>query len=127
MFKTHQRSARAAERQPVGWPGRYRLDDGPFQVWGDCRVLDVSAFGAGFEIFGAEIELFGSPRRLVDTRRLTVEVTSADGGGTGVHLRGEIRNAAPGDHGGVRVGVEFTELTLLEREILKIVLEQTAG
>jgi hypothetical protein len=28
----------------------------------------------------------------------------------------------PGENGGVRVGVEFTDLTLLERDLLEIVL-----
>jgi hypothetical protein len=79
--------------------------------WRRCIVLDLSTKGAGLELF----DLREGPAP--DT--LMVELRGPPDG-RGIVVRGDVRNVSPGTQGGVRVGIEFTEQTELEREILEM-------
>ena len=100
---------RRVPRQEAGWEGKYLIDGVPEAGWDGCRVLDLSVAGVGLELFGR------IPRDLLG-RLLDVEASS--GTSVGLRLRGAVRNVGPGPEGGVRVGLEFTDLSETERLIL---------
>lgn len=102
---------RRVPRQAAGWPGRYKFESASDQPWGRCRVLDISVIGAGVEIFGE------APTEIVGTR-LVVEVQTPAGASVSIRLVGETRNAGRGPEGGIRVGLEFVDLSATERSIL---------
>jgi len=92
---------RMLPRQFADWTGKYALEEGPDQGWHDCTVVDISSAGAGLELPEGNLE------EMVGRHLLLA-----------VHLRGELRNAGPGRHGGVRAGVQFLGLTRAEHEYL---------
>jgi hypothetical protein len=88
------------------------VEDFPEAGWIDCRVIDLSTGGAALGLFGA------APR--VGSRvRLDFWLS---GEGTGILLRGVVRNASAAAENVTRVGVAFTELTRLEQDVLAALL-----
>jgi hypothetical protein len=78
---------------------------------GDCDVIDISILGAGIEVYGdVPGDLLG--------RRLVAEVQAPIGASVSIRLVGEVRYTEQGANGGTRVGIEFTDLSETERQIL---------
>jgi hypothetical protein len=92
---------RRLPRQFTDWRGGYLVEDDRDDRWRGCRVIDISTAGAGLEL---------------------LETSAAEVGGhqivLAVLLQGELRNMGPGKNGGLRVGIEFTDLTGPERAYL---------
>jgi hypothetical protein len=97
---------RLLPRQFTDWRGKYLFEEDPDQVWRDCRVLDVSSAGAGLQLPQTDgHELMGEHVILA------------------IHLRGELRNVAPGRNDGIRVGIRFVDLTEDEQQYLESLKE----
>ena len=104
---------RRATRSGRRWAARYRREDD--NKWLECRVLDVSLGGVALEL----------PRNAnVPDGRLVIELQSADGSGSGagIPVRGEVRHVTI-RKGGSRVGIEFVELSDVERHVLTDLLD----
>jgi len=91
------RLRRLLPRQFTDWQGRYMIEGDPGEVWRPCRVVDVSTLGAGLELFGT------SPDEMAE-RTITLSVD----------LRGEVRHAVEARDDGIRVGIQFEDLTPAE-------------
>jgi hypothetical protein len=105
-----QNEQRLTPREPVGWIARYLVIARPGGGWHDCRVIDVSHSGAALELFGF------APRKLTDLR---VELRRTGPDHFGLQLHGEMRSMGPGTtKSGLRVGIEWRELSRSEREQL---------
>jgi hypothetical protein len=89
---------RLLPRQFADWRGKYNFEGDPVERWRDCRVIDISSAGAGLELIDTNAEE-------ADGRRILIAV----------HLRGEIRNAAPRKNETLRAGVQFVDLSDAER------------
>jgi hypothetical protein len=85
-------------------------------IKGQCRVLDVSAEGAGLELYGT------FPRHAVGAT-LTVHLEGSGAGRSAMDLDGTIRNWSMTKFGFVRVGVEFLTLDAEAREFLASLTE----
>ncbi|HTZ08851.1 MAG TPA: PilZ domain-containing protein [Acidimicrobiales bacterium] len=97
-------------RQFADWEGTYLVEEDVDRRWRDCRVVDISSAGAGIEIPGAVDEVASGNHVLLR-----------------VHLRAQIRHAAPGrGHDTVRVGAQFVDLTEAERTYLASVAKLDA-
>jgi len=92
---------RLLPRQFADWTAKYAFEGGPDEEWHDCTVVDISSAGAGLQI--PEVNIEGAVGRQIILA---------------VHLRGQLRNAAPGRDDGVRAGVQFLGLTRAEHEYL---------
>lgn len=103
---------RRVPRQVAGWTGKYVVEGDVPEVWNECRVADISLIGLGVELFGAV------PDRNLLGRNIIIETNTPTGASLSVRARGTVKNTSPGPEGGVRVGIEFIELTELERSIL---------
>jgi hypothetical protein len=107
---TSGRENRRHERHPADWAGEYSTDS--TTAWYGCRVVDVSATGAGVELFGPDVPA-GS--RLV----LKLQANpSADAGTTVIEVAATVMNASTVAKGIVRVGLEFVNLAPVEQEIM---------
>ena len=84
---------RRIPRLPAEWFGTYRYDTDQPDAERRCRVLDISAAGAGLQLLDTSIE--EATGRLI--------IVSLD-------LQGDLRNAMPWVDGTVRVGVEFPDV-----------------
>ena len=104
---------RRVPRQRAGWVGKYFIEASDLEAWHECRVLDISVIGLGVELFGP----VPIPEDLVG-QRITVEAHTPAGASLSVRARGEVRNVGPGASHGTRVGIEFVDLTDVERSIL---------
>ena len=95
------RLKRLLPRKFIDWQGKYMIEDDPDERWRDCRVIDVSTFGAGLEL---------------------VDVTPDNTAGRNIiladNLRGEVRHTLPAKSDGTRVGIEFVDLTEAEQDYL---------
>jgi hypothetical protein len=78
------------------------------QRWLKCRIVDISREGAGLELFDTTTE-----EATVHLVVLELAIPPAV-----LRLRGDVRHARLGANGGVHVGVHFTSLTALERDLL---------
>jgi PilZ domain len=88
---------RLLPRQLADWRGKYSFEGEGEQSWRDCRVIDISTFGAGLELLDVpEDETVGEHILLA------------------IHLRGELRNAGQGSDGSLRAGVKFVGLSEAE-------------
>ncbi len=75
-------------------------------------VIDISILGLGLELFGPATEdMIGN--------RLVVHVGAPAGESVSLRLVGQVKNVNPGVLGGTRAGLEFTDLSETEQEILK--------
>jgi PilZ domain len=107
-----ERRRRAPRVNTTAWIGRYTVEDDPGLLSRECRVIDISILGLGLELFGEVTEdMIG--------RRLVVQVGAPAGESVSLRLVGEVRNLVAGQYGGTRAGLEFTDLSEAEREILK--------
>jgi hypothetical protein len=110
---------RRLPRQDANWQGKYTVEGGTPGVWGACEILDISILGTG-------LELFEDPQRLLPTisdligRPILVEVQTPAGASISFQMMGEIRYTTPGNRGGVRVGLEFSQLSETEQAILNV-------
>jgi hypothetical protein len=92
------------------------VDEGEV-AWHDCQVLDVSDDGAGLQLFGS------IPRDEVVVLELRDQVAQANG----LQLRSRVCHVAESADGTVRAGVEFVDVTDLERALLDSLLRHHAG
>ncbi len=115
--KTRHVQARRVLRREVDWTTRYMLEGNRDQGWRECRVLDVSRGGAGVELSDTTLEEARAHRVVLE-----FEAPPAV-----LRLRGEVRHVGPGSDGGVRVGLQFTGLSVLERDMLDSLLERDSS
>ncbi len=98
---------RVAPRQPTDWNARYLLTGGEEVRWRNCRVIDISAAGAGLELFELE------PGEVVSGAiTITFELRGDPAGVITDHSR---RSA--------RVGLRFHTLTEAARRYLETLRE----
>jgi PilZ domain len=97
---------RRLPRQFTDWRGRYLVEDDPNDRWRGCRVIDISTAGAGLELLETSADE-------VTGHRIVLAVL----------LRGELRNVGPSKNNGLRVGIQFTDLTEPERAYLDSLTE----
>jgi hypothetical protein len=83
--------------------------------WFDCRVIDVTLRGAGLELDGAWPA--SGEWTLIVQLRLSGEARS-------LQLRGHVGNESAGDGGRLRVGIEFFNMTPVDRDLLELALER---
>jgi hypothetical protein len=114
---------RRLPRQEAHWIGKYTIEGGPSGVWGACEVLDISILGAGFELFEDPQHLFPTTEGDLVGNRVLVEVQTLAGASITLQMVGEIRYRTEGKRGGIRVGVQFSNLSDTEQQILNV-LEQ---
>ncbi len=123
MSPEHFVKRRRAERRPVEWIGKYRIE-GPSQGrWEPCRILDVSMTGAALEVFGTVPDM---------KDLITIDLQPTDAEQSGVQLICELRVPAEirhttepkADEPGTRLGVEFVQMGTLAREVLRDLLER---
>jgi hypothetical protein len=93
---------RSLPRQFANWGGTYVIESESEMPWRDCRVIDISSIGAGFELADA-------PLQAAEGQRIFVAV----------YLRGEIRNSLPTREGRLRVGTQFIDITDEDRANLR--------
>jgi hypothetical protein len=101
---------RLLPRNFIDWQGQYKIEDDPEGSWRECRVVDVSTFGAGLELVDA------TPDETAGRN-----IVLAD------NLRGEVRHAVPAKSNGVRVGIEFVDLNETEQTYLNSLVKLQAA
>jgi len=101
---------RLLPRQFTDWQGKYMIEDDPDELWRECRVVDMSSAGAGLELLGVRPEELPGHKIIL-----------------AVQLRGEVRNFRPAKNEGMRVGIQFSDLTPEEREYLDSLMELKAA
>jgi hypothetical protein len=107
-----EKRRRAPRVNTTAWIGRYTVEDDPGSLSRECRVIDISILGLGLELIGdVTDDLIG--------HRLVVHVEPPAGESVSLRLVGEVRNLVAGGFGGTRAGLEFTDLSETEREIMK--------
>ena len=111
---THDR--RRSVRLPAGWLAHYALDDRRADSY-ICRVVDVSLGGAAFELFGPA-PLYGA--RIHITLRAAADLSE-----DGVEFAAIARNIRAGTDGGVRVGIEWQDVTGHQAALLNLLLKLT--
>jgi hypothetical protein len=106
---------RVTVRHQGGWVARLSVESPPPPGWHECRVVDVSLGGVAIDVVG--------PPPVLDAG-VRVELQLDGAGGAGLQLRGSTRNVAATADGGSRVGIEWSELGVLERELLSLLLQR---
>jgi hypothetical protein len=96
------RLRRLLPRQFTDWHGRYMIEDDPDERWRPCRVVDVSTLGAGLELFDT------TPDEMAG-RSIVLSVD----------LKGEVRHAVATRTDGIKVGIQFEDLTDTESDYVK--------
>jgi hypothetical protein len=109
---------RRLPRQEAHWLGKYTIEGGTSGVWGACEILDISILGTG-------LELFDNPQLPADAVDLVgcqilVEVQTPAGASITLQMIGEIRYSTEGKRGGIRVGIQFNQLSETEQAILNV-------
>ena len=104
--------SRRAPRQAAGWIGWCSFPDISDDEQTECRVVDISQLGLGIVLCGSShvSDFVG--------RSIAVE-TPIVGMAANIRLEGEVKNAAVGRDGSVRLGIEFLGQTGLEQSIVK--------
>jgi hypothetical protein len=92
---------RLLPRQFADWRAKCLFGDDPEERWHGCRVVDVSSAGAGLELPDT------APEDVIGTAVVVV-----------IQLRAEVRNARAGKDQGLRMGIQFVNLTESERSYL---------
>ena len=82
------------------------IEGDPDQRWRECRVVDISAIGAGLELRDAKPE---------ETRGKRIILA--------VQLTAEVRYTREDDEAGLRVGAQFVELSDAERAYISSLVE----
>jgi hypothetical protein len=101
---------RLLPRQFTDWRGKYRIEGDSDEHWRVCRVVDMSTAGTGLELLDATPEE-------VEGRRIILAV----------QLRGDVRYSMPTGTDGLRVGIQFVDLTEAERDYLESLADLHAG
>ena len=96
------RLRRLLPRQFTDWHGRYMIEGDPDEFWRPCRVVDVSTLGAGLELFDT------TPDEMAEQRIIL-----------SVDLRGEVKHAMAASPDGIRVGIQFEDLSANERAYIR--------
>jgi len=104
---------------------RYAVDWSPpagsrdMAHWNECRLIDISERGATLEPLGTEATepLAGEIELELPAPAEIREV---------LRFRGEIRHATRSAEGHLRIGIEFTELTALETNLLDLLVRLDA-
>lgn len=96
-----------------GWWGKCTIEDDPESGWSECELLDISLLGVGLEVFGGadDYDLIG--------HRIVVSVEPPTGRAVSLRLVGMVRDVSEGTTGGIRVGMEFVDLSETEQQIVK--------
>lgn len=100
---------RLLPRKFIGWQGKYMIEDDPAATWRDCRIVDVSKFGAGLELVGA------TPDETAGRNIILAD-----------NLRGEVRHCVAANSEGLRVGIEFVGLTESDQTYLNSLVKLQA-
>ena len=111
--------SRRAPRQEADWIGWCSFPDVSNDEQTECRVVDISPLGLG-------IVLCGRPHVSDFVGRSIAVETPIVGMAANIRLEGEVKNAALGRDGSVRLGIEFLGLTDLEQSIVKALGEPSA-
>ena len=102
---------RAEPHQPADWFGFYRFDDVANEAWRRCRVVDISARGAGLELMA-----------IAPGDRLDGMITVS------LELRGNMRGSLRVDgEATARVGVEFVELSDAAKNFIRSIKGASSG
>jgi hypothetical protein len=99
-------------------------------LWRECSIIDVSTLGVGIDLCHPDpIELLGlwkdGELRLDMSRSITLRL--ALGPSVDMTVAGEVRNAGSGPDGTVRAGIEFIDLTEVERSIVELLERRAAA
>jgi hypothetical protein len=110
---------RCTARQAAGWTARYTVVAPSGATWYDCEVIDVSHAGASLELFGLTPPLSAT---------LRVELRRAGHGEAGPQLYGQLSGRTcyierGTSTNGIRVGIEWQVPSLLERDLLSVLME----
>ncbi len=92
-------------------------------MWGACEILDISILGAGLELFEGAGHVLEALRYELIGHKVLVEVHTPAGASITLQMVGEIRYTTEGKQGGIRVGIQFNDLSETEQAILNV-LEQ---
>jgi hypothetical protein len=103
------RLRRLLPRQFADWHGRYMIEDDPDECWRPCRVVDVSTLGAGLELFDTTTEEMADRSIILS-----------------VDLRGEVKHAVENRTDGIKVGIQFEDLTAVESDYVKSLVKLQA-
>ena len=107
---------RRAERQSAVWIGLCHVQGDALDLWRDCGVFDLSAFGVGMDLRHPDaMHLLGRSVSIRLPVGLSMDMT----------LSGEVRNATEGPDGIVRIGVEFEDVSNTERSIVDLLERDT--
>ena len=97
---------RLLPRHLTDWRGRYRVEGESEDHWRECRVVDISAAGAGLELVDV------TPEETLG-RKIILEL----------ELTADVRYTREGPDGSLRVGVQFLELTEAKRAYIASLTE----
>jgi hypothetical protein len=103
------RLRRLLPRQFTDWHGRYMIEGDPAEIWRPCRVVDVSTLGAGLELFDT------TPDEMVE-RSIILSID----------LRGEVKHAVAAMSEGIRVGIQFEDLSDAETAYVRSLVKLQA-
>jgi hypothetical protein len=78
------------------------IEGDPEERWRQCRVVDVSTLGAGLELFDVTPDEMAGQTIILS-----------------VDLRGEVKHAVADRSDGLRVGIQFEDLTDAESTYVK--------
>ena len=107
---------RRAERQSAVWIGLCHVQGDALDLWRDCGVFDLSAFGVGMDLRHPDaMHLLGRSVSIRLPVGLSMDMT----------LSGEVRNAMEGPDGIVRIGIEFEDVSNTERSIVDLLERDT--
>jgi c-di-GMP-binding flagellar brake protein YcgR len=101
------RQRRRDDRRYGRWEARYRPEHAP--RWNPCHVVDLSLGGAALELPTTVEQPDG---------RLEVDIRPGREGVEGFVLRGQVRYVLRNRRREPRVGVEFDEMSEIERHVL---------
>lgn len=107
---------RRAERQSAVWIGLCHVQGDPLDLWRDCGVFDLSAFGVGMDLRHPDPSV-------LEGRSLSVRLPI--GVSMDMTLTGEVRNTKEGPDGIVRIGIEFEDVSDTERSIVDLLERDT--
>jgi hypothetical protein len=96
----------------VEWTTRYWLEGSSDRQWRVARVLTVSKDGLAVELFATTYEEVRAHRVVLEVR-----VPPAV-----LHIRGDVMHADHGSQGGVRVRLQFVNLSVVERDLIESLL-----
>lgn len=97
---------RLLPRHLTDWRGRYMIEGDPFEQWRECRMVDISAAGAGLELLDA------TPEEIVGKNIVLA-----------LELKAEVRYARESSDEQTRVGVQFVELTDAKKAYIDSLME----